>query len=85
MAINRLPAITTSPIPADGERAIRAAAQRAFFQTALGQIQAAVEPVRTEPPTAEILAQEDAAHDAQTSADAASRPPRPGSLLDVWI
>ena len=72
MAVERLPAVTTPP----EVRPVRAArtAQHAFFEAALGRVQAGASPKVT--PLNEI---------AEPGKAAPARPLRPGSLLDIKV
>jgi hypothetical protein len=75
-----LPPISGQPIPPTRPIADpRAAAQRAFFQAALGQAQAPAAPL-----PARMQAPEPAAR-VHTDAQAPDRSARPGSLLNIRV
>lgn len=78
MDLSRLPALrpTTTPATAQPARDV-GAAQRAFFQAALGKVMETAEPEpRPTPPAA-----------AETLSHAAEQPriPRPGSIIDIRV
>ncbi|MFN3521010.1 MAG: hypothetical protein ACK4YQ_02085 [Phenylobacterium sp.] len=88
MALPVRPAITPAPAVAPRPDAARLAAQKAFFQAALGKAEPAAAPVQAQRPQA---AQPAAARPADPppaaaeAQDAPKTPLRPGSLLDIRV
>lgn len=72
-----LPPIAPAAPAQPGAEAARLAAQRAFFEAALGRTAAS-------PPPAQVQTQAQT-QAAQAPAPAADRPARPGSILDIRV
>lgn len=83
-AVQPPPQLGAAPKSAD---AARLAAQKAFFDIALGKAAptTAAAPVQAAAPSAPARASTPAQRAPQVAAEAPARPPRPGSLLDIRV
>jgi hypothetical protein len=78
-----LPPVAPNPAPQSADAA-RSAAQRAFFELALGKVPPAA-PTQAAIQAAPTRAAEPARRALQTPAENGPRPMRPGSLLDIRV